>query len=115
MIEVGTVCIKTAGREAGRYCVVVEKVDDNFVVVTGPKALTGVRRRKSNIAHLEPTKIKVKIEAKADDAAVESAFTDDILKKLGIEKKAPAKKKEKEAKEGDKGAKPKKPEKEKKK
>ncbi len=46
----GRVCVKIAGREAGRHCAVLEVVDDNFVVVEGPE----VRKRKCNVAHLEP-------------------------------------------------------------
>ena len=56
-IEVGTVCIKTTGREAGKKTVVIEIVDDNFVVVEGPS----VRKRKCNIAHLFPTGEKVSV------------------------------------------------------
>ncbi|MEM5790964.1 MAG: 50S ribosomal protein L14e, partial [Candidatus Aenigmatarchaeota archaeon] len=41
-LEVGRVCLKIAGREAGKYCVVLKKIDDNFVLITGPKSLTGV-------------------------------------------------------------------------
>ncbi len=94
MIDVGTVCLKVAGREAGKYCVVVEKTDDKgFVTITGPKALTGVRRRKVNVAHIEPTSLKVKVAEKATDAEVEKAYTADALKKLGIEKKVKAPKK----------------------
>ena len=95
MIEVGTVCLKIAGREAGRYCVIVEKVDDKgFAMVTGPKSLTGVRRRKVNVSHIEPTSMKVKIAEKAGDAEVERAFSADIMKKLGIEKPETPKKTE---------------------
>ncbi len=97
MIEVGTVCLKIAGREAGKYCVVVEKTDDKgFVTITGPRALTGVRRRKVNSAHIEPTSVKVKVAEKAGDSEVEKAFSADIMKKLGIEKKASAPKKTEE-------------------
>ena len=96
MFDVGTVCIKTSGREAGKYCVVVEKPDEKgFAVVTGPKSLTGVRRRKANLAHIEPTAFKLEITEKAGDADVERAYTADIMKKLKIEKK-PVKKTEKE-------------------
>lgn len=49
MFDVGRVCIKTAGREKGSTAVVVDKIDDNFVLIDG-----GVRRRKCNILHLEP-------------------------------------------------------------
>lgn len=67
VIEVGRVCIKTAGREAGRKCVVVKLLDENFVVVTGPKELTGVKRRRVNVKHLVPLNIKIDIEEDADD------------------------------------------------
>jgi large subunit ribosomal protein L14e len=74
MFEVGRVCVKTAGREAGRYCIVVTKAKENLVLVSGPKSLTGVRRRKCNIDHLEPIMEKVKISADASDAEVAKAF-----------------------------------------
>src|SRR2546426_8305819 len=44
-IEVGRVCVKTLGREAGLKCVIVDVIDKNFVLVTGPPKLTGVKRR----------------------------------------------------------------------
>ena len=87
MFDIGTVCMKIAGREAGRYCVIVEKAEKGFVTVTGPQSLTGVRRRKVNIVHLEPTSLKLKVGEKAGDADVERAYSADVLKKLGIEKK----------------------------
>ncbi len=49
MTEVGTVCLKIAGRDAGMKAVVVEKLDKEFVLIDGQ-----VRRRKCNIKHLEP-------------------------------------------------------------
>lgn len=93
MFDIGRVCVKTTGREAGRYCVIVEKNDENFVTVTGPKSLTGVRRRKANTAHLEPTKIVLKVSEKAGDADVERSYSAEDLKKLGIEKKTSSPKK----------------------
>lgn len=61
MIEVGRICVKTAGRDSNRYCVVVDKIDDNYVMIEGD-----VRKRKVNIKHLEPTKKKV--DAKKDSS-----------------------------------------------
>jgi len=46
----GRVCVKIAGREAGRHCAILEIIDENFVVIEGPE----VRKRKCNILHLEP-------------------------------------------------------------
>ena len=73
-IEVGRVCVKIAGRESGRKCVIVDIIDGNFVLITGPKALTGVKRRRANIRHLEPTEAKVEIRRGADDEEVLAAI-----------------------------------------
>jgi len=75
IIEIGRICIKNNGREMGKRCVVVERVDKNFVVVTGPKELTGVRRRRANVDHLTPTKHKLDIKSGEDDKAVSQALT----------------------------------------
>jgi large subunit ribosomal protein L14e len=89
-IEVGRLCVKTAGRDAGKECLIVDVTDKNFVIVDG-----NTRRRKCNIAHLEllPQKADIK----------KGAAHEDVLKAietLGVkaEKKSPAKpKKEKKA------------------
>jgi large subunit ribosomal protein L14e len=73
-IEVGRICVKIAGREAGRKCVIVDLIDKNFVLVTGPKALTGVKRRRSNINHLEPLSEKVEIKRGASDEEIVEAL-----------------------------------------
>ena len=49
MIEIGRVCVKVAGRDSNRKCVIVDIIDSKFVVVDGE-----TRRRKCNIKHLEP-------------------------------------------------------------
>lgn len=69
-IDVGRVCIKTAGREAGRACVVIDTIDETYVMITGPKNLTKVRRRKCNIAHLEPLEFQLKVSKNAADTEV---------------------------------------------
>ena len=70
MLDIGRICLKTAGREAGRYCVIVKKIDENFVMITGPRQLTKVKRRRCNIVHLEPLEEKIKIKADATDAEI---------------------------------------------
>jgi len=88
MIEVGTLCVKTAGRDAGLKCVVVEVVDDNTVVIDGQ-----TRRRKCSIKHIEPLAQKLDIKSKATHSAVVAEF-----KKLDIviEDKKPKKKQKSE-------------------
>ncbi len=74
-MEVGRICVKLLGRETGRKCVVVDVVDKNFVLVTGPKSFTGVRRRRTNVDHLEPTAENVELKKGATDDEVEKALT----------------------------------------
>ncbi len=89
-LNVGQVCMKTAGREAGKYCVIIKKIDDNFVFVTGPRELTGVKRRRCNIDHLEPVSHFLKIKEDASDKEVIKAYeTAGALKKLGLKKPSP--------------------------
>ncbi|ABL88298.1 LSU ribosomal protein L14E [Pyrobaculum islandicum DSM 4184] len=70
VIDIGRVVVKVLGREAGRKAVVVDIVDENYVVITGPKQLTGVRRRRVNINHIEPTDKKIDIKRGASDEEV---------------------------------------------
>lgn len=67
--------MKLVGRETGKKCVVVDVVDKNFVLVTGPKSVTGVRRRRTNVDHLEPTPETVELKKGAPDDEVEKALT----------------------------------------
>lgn len=78
-IEIGRVCVKLRGREAGRKCVIVDIIDENFVLVTGPKTLTGVKRRRANIDHIEPLDRKVAISKGASDEEVLKALEDEGL------------------------------------
>jgi len=78
-VEVGRVCVKLAGREAGGKCVVVDVIDKNFVLVTGPVKVSGVRRRRVNVGHVEPLDVKVSIRKGDDDEVVVEA-----LKKAGL-------------------------------
>ncbi len=82
-IEVGRLCVKIAGRDAGKECLIVDVTDKNFVLIDG-----NTRRRKCNVDHLEllPQKADIK----------KGAAHEDVLKaldSLGIkpEAKSPAK------------------------
>jgi large subunit ribosomal protein L14e len=74
-IEVGRICVKLTGRETGRKCVVVDVVDKNFALITGPKTVTGIRRRRTNVDHLEPTEEKVELKKGATDDEVEKVLS----------------------------------------
>ncbi|MBI4149698.1 50S ribosomal protein L14e [Candidatus Woesearchaeota archaeon] len=92
MIEVGRVMVKTAGRDAGLRGVVVDILDERHVLIDGQ-----VRRRKCNIAHMEPLPEQVSISKGASHEQVREA-----LQKLGMEvaeRKAKPVEKQAEAKE----------------
>ncbi|HUU76872.1 MAG: 50S ribosomal protein L14e [Candidatus Heimdallarchaeota archaeon] len=84
MIEIGRIVIKTAGREALKKAVVVDIIDKNYVLVTGPPSLSGIKRRRVNLNHLEPTNRKLDITRKATDedvhAAAKAANLDSFIK-----------------------------------
>jgi large subunit ribosomal protein L14e len=85
MLEPGRIILKIAGREAGKYAVIVENIDDNFVLITGPKTITRVKRRKCNIDHIEPTEHKLEISAGADDVSIENLWkSSGLIEKLEI-------------------------------
>ena len=90
MIETGRVCIKIAGRDAGKTAVVVQKINDITVMVDG-----NARRKKCNIKHLEPTDKVLNIKEKATTEEVLSAMKDSGL---AVEKKPKAKEAPKEEK-----------------
>ena len=73
-IEVGRICVKILGREAGKKCVIVEIVDQNFVLITGPKAITSVKRRRANINHIKTTNDIIEIRKGATDEEITEAL-----------------------------------------
>jgi len=73
-IEVGRICVKLTGREAGRKCVIVDLIDKSFVLVTGPKTVTGIKRRRTNINHIEPLEDKIAIKRGASDEEITEAL-----------------------------------------
>lgn len=73
-IDVGRICVKLVGREAGKKCIIVDVVDKNFVLVTGPKQLNGVKRRRVNVNHIEITERKVNIKRGESDEELVKAF-----------------------------------------
>lgn len=124
IFDVGRVCVKIAGRDARKKCVVVEVIDNNFVLIDGE-----TRRRKCNVAHLEPLNLVIDIKSGAENTEVVKALeTEGIVcqlkkeskkepkprpKKEKVVKKKPAeagteKKEEKVEKKTEKEAKPKK-------
>ena len=85
MMDIGRVCVKIAGKDAGKKVVVVDVLENNFVVIDGQ-----AKRRRCNIMHLEPLNIVVTLKKNAPHTEVAKE-----LGKLDIfvsESKAKAKK-----------------------
>ena len=73
-IEVGRLCTKQLGRENGKKCVIIDVMDKSFVLVTGPKKVTGVKRRRVNINHIMPLQDKIDVKRGASDDEVAQAL-----------------------------------------
>ncbi|MFH1240534.1 MAG: KOW motif-containing protein [Candidatus Diapherotrites archaeon] len=65
-IEIGRICLKTRGREAGKQAVIVS-IDEKtgFAIIDG----TDIKRKQCNLRHLFPTnkKLDIKKDAKHDE------------------------------------------------
>lgn len=66
------------GREAGYYCVIVDIVDKNYLLIDGLK----VKRRRVNYNHIEPITDTIEIKKGAKHEEVEAA-----IKKAKLDKK----------------------------
>ncbi len=85
-MEIGQMCVKLAGRDAGQKCVVVEKLDEGFVKIDGE-----TRRRKCNVKHLQPMKESIDISEGASHEEVKEAFEE-----MGLEARETSPKEETE-------------------
>ncbi len=74
-MQVGRLCVKIAGRDAGKKCVIVDVLDNNFVLIDGE-----TRRRKCNVQHLEPLNQVAELKSGASHEEVAR-----ILAPLGFE------------------------------
>jgi len=74
MINIGRLCLKICGRDAGKISVVVDTAEKDQVLIDGQ-----VRRRKCNIKHLEPLDKEIKIKKGASHAEIVKE-----LKKINI-------------------------------
>lgn len=78
-VEVGRICAKITGREAGKKCIIVDVIDKNFLLITGPKQVNGVKRRRVNVSHVEPTEKKVNMSRGESDEEIMKALDEEAL------------------------------------
>jgi large subunit ribosomal protein L14e len=72
-IEPGRVIVKTAGREALLKAVIVDLIDQNFVLISGA-GVSPIKRRRCNIKHLRPLDLIVDIKRGAQDKDIHKAI-----------------------------------------
>ncbi len=102
MFEVGRLCLKLKGRDSNNYAIIVEVLDDNYVLIDG-----NVRRKKCNKKHLEPLEKKFDIKSKASTADIHKVLEKEGLLKVKKEVKRSKPKKKVTIKEDVKQEKPK--------
>jgi large subunit ribosomal protein L14e len=73
LLQVGRMCLKVAGRDAGKRCVILAR-EGNLALIDGE-----TRRRKVNVVHLEPMSDVVDIKENANHSDVAK-----VLGPLGI-------------------------------
>ncbi|MEX0568288.1 MAG: 50S ribosomal protein L14e [Candidatus Njordarchaeota archaeon] len=74
LFDIGRCCVILRGRRAGKKAIVVDIIDENYVLITGPPSVTGVKRRRMNIDHLLPLNVKIEISRGASDDDVLNAI-----------------------------------------
>lgn len=79
---IGQLCVKIAGRESGKYCVIVDKIDANHVTIDG-----NLRRKKCNILHLEFLNKKLDIKKGASTADIHKAMEKEGIKLIKLKPK----------------------------
>ena len=91
MFQIGRLCTKIAGRDANKKCVIVEVLDNNYVIIDGE-----TRRRKCNIQHLVPSAQKFDIANKSSRDDVKALFEKEL--QITLKDTKPKEKKEKPVK-----------------
>ncbi|MEK6932208.1 MAG: 50S ribosomal protein L14e [Nanoarchaeota archaeon] len=86
---IGRVIVKLSGKEAGRYGIIVDQLNENYVLIDG-----NLKRRRSNLIHLELTEQVLDIKKGAPTSEVREA-----MKKARLKVTSPRAKVEKEVKE----------------
>lgn len=75
IFDVGRVCRKTRGIDAGKICVIAAKPEKGIAMVIGPN----IAKTKANLRHLEPTPTTIKIDKNTSQPEIT-----ELLKKEGL-------------------------------
>ena len=70
MMNIGRVCIKNSGRDKNQICVVIDNIDERNVLIDG-----NVRRKKCNVAHLNPLDQTIIIEKNESSESIKKELS----------------------------------------
>ena len=84
MVEAGQICKKIAGRERGRYCIIVKPLEGSFAEISGAIKYGMCSRRRCNVKHLIITKYKIPLKGEKQEDVERSISESGILKRLGF-------------------------------
>jgi large subunit ribosomal protein L14e len=76
-MEIGQMAVKIAGRDSDQLCLILNIIDENFVLIDG-----NVRRKKCNIKHLEILDKTLEINKNASSEMVVKALEMEKIKVL---------------------------------
>lgn len=71
MFNIGRICMKIAGRDAGKLGVVIGNPENGYVLIDGE-----VRRKKVNVKHIQPIDHVVNVKEEASHEDVIAALKD---------------------------------------
>ncbi len=84
MVEAGQICKKIAGRERGRYCIIVKPLEGSFAEISGAIKYGMCSRRRCNVKHLIITKYKIPLKGEKQEDVEKSISESGIIKRLGF-------------------------------
>lgn len=95
--EIGRLCVKIAGRDANKVCVIIDILEGNYVLIDGQ-----TRRKKCNVMHLEPLDKILDVKKNASSEDVVKALEKENISVVKGKSREPAKRDRKEHKKKDK-------------
>lgn len=77
LFQVGRVCVVNFGPDVNKLCVLLDFIDSNDALITGPEGITGVSRQKISFKRLSMTPWKLNIVPGQTDGSVAKLFESD--------------------------------------
>jgi large subunit ribosomal protein L14e len=87
MIQAGSICKKLAGKEAGRYCVVVSLDEKGrFAQVSGVAKYGMCKSGRCNTKHLKATQFKISLKSAKQEDIERSISESGVITRMGLKK-----------------------------